>query len=219
MYTKANVWAGRVRSGIISLQMLLARCSFGIFCRAVNPSFAQRGAALLVIKGVHERQNSCVFTCFVTLMYTFCCGTPFAAMYLCCGAPFTARSPCSRVLWLPLQPIQSCPRAAFGYNAWCFVPLAQWIRASASGAEGRRFESCKGHQIGQPGLLHAARVFLYESLGALTAVRGNQVSEDFRRGDAMVVPDAVFVRALHGAYNGTLVLRAYRARVWARCMC
>lgn len=166
MYTKANVWAGRVRSGIISLQMLLARCSFGFFCRAVNPSFAQRGAALLVIKGVHERQNSCVFTCFVTLMYTFCCGTPFAAMYLCCGAPVTARSSCSRVPWLPLQPIQSCPRAAFGYNAWCFVPLAQWIRASASGAEGRRFESCKGHQIGQPGLLHAARVFLYESLGA-----------------------------------------------------
>ena len=146
--------------------MLLARCSFGIFCRAVNPSFAQRGAALLVIKGVHERQNSCVFTCFATLMYTFCCGTPFAAMYLCCGAPVTARSSCSRVPWLPLQPIQSCPRAAFGYNAWCFVPLAQWIRASASGAEGRRFESCKGHQIGQPGLLHAARVFLYESLGA-----------------------------------------------------
>ena len=136
------------------------------FFRAVNPSFAQGGAALLVIKGVQERQNSCVFTCFVTLMYTFCCGTPFAAMYLCCGAPFTTRSPCSRVPWLPLQPIQSCPRAAFGYNAWCFVPLAQWIRASASGAEGRRFESCKGHQIGQPGLLHAARVFLYESLGA-----------------------------------------------------
>lgn len=127
---------------------------------------SRRGeAALLVIKGVHERQNSCVFTCFVTLMYTFCCGTPFAAMYLCCGAPVTARSSCSRVPWLPLQPIQSCPRAAFGYNAWCFVPLAQWIRASASGAEGRRFESCKGHQIGQPGLLHAARVFLYESLG------------------------------------------------------
>ncbi len=95
-----------------------------------------------------------------------CCGTPFAAMYLCCGAPVTARSSCSHVPWLPLQPIQSCPRAAFGYNAWCFVPLAQWIRASASGAEGRRFESCKGHQIGQPGLLHAARVFLYESLGA-----------------------------------------------------
>lgn len=162
MYTKANVWACRVRRGIISLQMLLARCSFGIICRAANPSFAQRGgAALLAIKGVHERQNSCVFTCFVTLMYTFCCGTPFAAMYLCCGAPFTARSPCSRVPWLPLQPIQSCPRAAFGYNAWCFVPLAQWIRASASGAEGRRFESCKGHQIGQPGLLHAARVFFF----------------------------------------------------------
>lgn len=135
------------------------------------------GAALLVAKGVHERQNSCVFTCFVTLMYTFCCGAPFAAVYLCrgapfaavrlcCSAPFTARSSCSRVLWFPLQPIQSCPRAAFGYNAWCFVPLAQWIRASASGAEGRRFESCKGHQIGQPGLLHAARVFLYEGLGA-----------------------------------------------------
>lgn len=35
---------------------------------------SRRGeAALLVIKGVHERQNSCVFTCFVTLMYTFCC--------------------------------------------------------------------------------------------------------------------------------------------------
>ncbi len=143
----------------------------------------------------------------------------FAAMYLCCGAPFTARSPCSRVPWLPLQPIQSCPRAAFGYNAWCFVPLAQWIRASASGAEGRRFESCKGHQIGQPGLLHAARVFSLREPGPLTAVRDNRVSEDFRRGDAMVVPDAVFVRALHGAYNGTLVLKAYCARVWARCMC
>ena len=50
-------------------------------------------------------------------------------------------------------------------------------------------------------------------------VRGNRVSEDFRRGNAMVVPDAVFVRALHGAYNGTLVLRAYRARVWARVKC
>lgn len=127
---------------------------------------AGAGAVLLITKGVHERQNSCVFTCFVTLMYTFCCGTPFAAMYLCYGAPVTARSSCSRVPWLPLQPIQSCPRAAFRYNAWCFVPLAQWIRASASGAEGRRFESCKGHQIDQPGLLHAARVFLYESLGA-----------------------------------------------------
>lgn len=138
-----------MRRSIISLQKVLARYSFGIFCRAVNPSFAQRGAALLVIKGVHERQNSCVFTFFFsTLMYTFCC-----------GAPVTARPSCSRVPWLPLQPIQSCPRAAFGYNAWCFVPLAQWIRASASGAEGRRFESCKGHQIGQPGLLHAARVF------------------------------------------------------------
>lgn len=99
------------------------------------------------------------------------------------------------------------------------VPLAQWIRASASGAEGRRFESCKGHQIGQPGLLHAARVFSLREPGPLTAVRDNRVSEDFRRGDAMVVPDAVFVRALHGAYNGTLVLRAYRARVWARFMC
>lgn len=130
-----------------------------------SPRPSRRGAALLVIKGVHERQNSCVFTCFVTLMYTFCCGTPFAAMYLCCGAPVTARSPCSRVPWLPLQPIQSCPRAAFGYNAWCFVPLAQWIRASASGAEGRRFESCKGHQIGQPGLLHAARVFSLQKPG------------------------------------------------------
>ena len=39
---------------------------------------AGAGAALLVTKGVHERQNSCVFTCFVTLMYTFCCGR------LCC---------------------------------------------------------------------------------------------------------------------------------------
>ena len=202
------MWAGRVRRSIISLQKVLARCSFGIFCRAVNPPFAQRGAALLVIKGVHERQNSCVFTFFATLMYTFCC-----------GAPVTARSSCSRVPWLPLQPIQSCPRAAFGYNAWCFVPLAQWIRASASGAEGRRFESCKGHQFGQPGLLHAARVFSLREPGPLTAVRGNQVSEDFRRGDAMVVPDAVFVRALHGAYNGTLVLKAYCARGWARCMC
>ena len=180
----------------------------GLFAGLSTRPSRRAGAALLVIKGVHERQNSCVLTCFVTLVYTFCC-----------GAPFTARSSCSRVLWLSLQPIQSCPRAAFGYNAWCFVPLAQWIRASASGAEGRRFESCKGHQIGQPGLLHAARVFSLREPGALTAVRGNRVSEDFRRGDAMVVPDAVFVRALHGAYNGTLVLRAYRARVWARCMC
>lgn len=155
-----------MRRGIISLQMLLAIRPLKL-SQNRHPVLAQRGgAALLVIKGVHERQNSCVFTCFVTLVYTFCCGTPFAAMYLCCGAPFTTRSPCSRAPWLPLQPIQSCPRAAFGYNAWCFVPLAQWIRASASGAEGRRFESCKGHQIGQPGLLHAARVFLYESLGA-----------------------------------------------------
>ena len=61
--------------------------------------------------------------------------------------------------------------------------------------------------------------FFTRAWGALTAVRGNRVSEDFRRGDAMVVPDAVFVRALHGAYNGTLVLRAYRARVWARVKC
>lgn len=51
---------------------------------------AEAGAALLVAKGVHERQNSCVFTCFVTLMYTFCCGAPFAAMYLCRSAPFAA---------------------------------------------------------------------------------------------------------------------------------
>ena len=137
----------------------------GFFAELSTRPSRRGGAALLVAKGVHERQNSYAFTCFVTLMYTFCCGTPFAAMHLCCGAPFTTRSPCSRVPWLPLQPIQSCPRAAFGYNAWCFVPLAQWIRASASGAEGRRFESCKGHQIGQPGLLHAARVFLYKSLG------------------------------------------------------
>lgn len=186
---------------------------FWDFLQSCQPVLRAEGGGLLVIKGVHERQNSCVFT----FLRRSC--TPFAAAHLCCGAPVTARSSCSRVPWLPLQPIQSCPRAAFGYNAWCFVPLAQWIRASASGAEGRRFESCKGHQIGQPGLLHAARVFLYESLGPFTAVRGNQVSEHFRRGDAMVVPDAVFVRALHGAYNGTLVLRACRARVWARFMC
>lgn len=178
------------------------------FLQRCQPVLRAEGGSPLGIKGVHERQNSYVFICFVTLMYTFCC-----------GAPVTARSSCSRVPWLPLQPIQSCPRAAFGYNAWCFVPLAQWIRASASGAEGRRFESCKGHQIGQPGLLHAARVFSLREPGPLTAVRDNRVSEDFRRGDAMVVPDAVFVRALHGAYNGTLVLRACRARVWARCMC
>lgn len=47
-----------------------------VFCRAVNPSFAQRGAALLVIKGVHERQKSCVFAFFATLVYNFCCGAP-----------------------------------------------------------------------------------------------------------------------------------------------
>ena len=50
------------------------------FCRAANPSSTRpsrrAGAALLVAKGVHERQNSCVFTCFVTLMYTFCRGAP-----------------------------------------------------------------------------------------------------------------------------------------------
>lgn len=136
-----------------------------VFCRAVNPSFAQGGGPL--------GHNRCTRASKFLRFYLFCDArvhfllrSAFAAMYLCCGAPFTTRSPCSRVPWLPLQPIQSCPRAAFGYNAWCFVPLAQWIRASASGAEGRRFESCKGHQIGQPGLLHAARVFLYEGLGA-----------------------------------------------------
>lgn len=189
-----------------------------VFCRAVNPSFAQRGAALLV-KKVYTSVKILAFLPFCDARVHLLLRRAFAAMYLCCGAPVTARSSCSRVPWLPLQPIQSCPRAAFGYNAWCFVPLAQWIRASASGAEGRRFESCKGHQIGQPGLLHAARVFSLQKPGPLTAVRDNQVSEDFRRGDAMVVPDAVFVRALHGAYNGTLVLKAYCARVWARCMC
>lgn len=74
------------------------------FCRAANSSFAQGGAALLVAKGVHERQNSCVFTCFVTLMYTFCCGASllrciFAATLLSRRA-HRARvfygSPCSR---------------------------------------------------------------------------------------------------------------------------
>lgn len=154
-----------MRRSIISLQKVLARCSFEAFCRAVNPSFAQRRSGPLG----HKR---CTRASKYLRVYLFCDAhvhlllrRAFAAVHLCCGAPFTARSPCSRVLWFPLQPIQSCPRAAFGYNAWCFVPLAQWIRASASGAEGRRFESCKGHQIGQPGLLHAARVFLYESLG------------------------------------------------------
>ena len=157
------------------------------FCRAANPSFAQGGGGPLGRKRCTRASKFLRFTCFVTLVYTFCrgasllrrsfcrgasllrhtfcCGASLLRHTFCCGAPFTAHSSCSRVLWFPLQPIQSCPRAAFGYNAWCFVPLAQWIRASASGAEGRRFESCKGHQIGQPGLLHAARVFLYKSVG------------------------------------------------------
>ena len=165
MYTKANVWAGRVRRGIISLQKVLARCSFGTFCRAFNPSFAQGGGGPLGHKRCTRASKFLRFYLFCDAHVHLLLRRAFAAVHLCCGAPFTARSPCSRVLWFPLQPIQSCPRAAFGYNAWCFVPLAQWIRASASGAEGRRFESCKGHQIGQPGLLHAARVFLYKSLG------------------------------------------------------
>lgn len=36
--------------------------------------------------------------------------------------------------------------ALFGYNRCHRAPLAQWIRASASGAEGRRFEPYTGHQ-------------------------------------------------------------------------
>lgn len=58
---------------------------------------AEVEVALLVAKGVHERHNSYVLTCFVTLMYTFCCGAsllrqPFAAMYLCCGASLLQRA-------------------------------------------------------------------------------------------------------------------------------
>lgn len=191
-----------------------------VFLQSCQPVLRTEGGGPLGNKRCTRASKVLRFCLFCDARVHLLLRRAFAAMHFYCGGPFTARSPCSRVPWLPLQPIQSCPRAAFGYNAWCFVPLAQWIRASASGAEGRRFESCKGHQIGQPGLLHAARVFFFtRAWGALTAVRSNQVSGDFRRGDAMVVPDAVFVCALHGAYNGTLVLRACRARVWARYMC
>lgn len=154
-----------MRRGIISLQKVLARCSFGFFAElSTRPS--HRGGGPLGHKRCTRASKVLRFCLFCDARVHLLLRRAFAAMHFCCGAPFTTRSPCSRVPWLPLQPIQSCPRAAFGYNAWCFVPLAQWIRASASGAEGRRFESCKGHQIGQPGLLHAARVFLYEGLGA-----------------------------------------------------
>ena len=62
------------------------------FLQSCQPVLRAEGAALLVIKGVHERQYSCVFTCFVTLMYTFCRGASLLRRSFCRGASLLRRS-------------------------------------------------------------------------------------------------------------------------------
>ena len=51
------------------------------------------------------------------------------------------------------------------------APVAQWIRASDYGSEGRRFESCRAYQLERGLVTHQAPLFLFINPALNSAVK------------------------------------------------